>query len=129
MVKENGMVMMTERELDEMNREKEQLSMDYERRIELMQQAILELSKGTALPSDARVSKMDFLAIYQKALDEMFDNMEKPNCDELPNDIYGHDITVHWHGIYCNCGDGATAANHLIPGIEGCADEDPTEYE
>ena len=121
MVKENGMVMMTEKEHDQ---EIETLT----RRIELMQQAILELSKGATLSSDARVSKADFLAIYQKALDEMFDNMEKENCDELPNNIYGHDITVHWNGIYCNCGDGATPSNYIIPGIEDCNEEDPTEY-
>ena len=126
MVKENGMVMMSEKEHD---LEIDLICKDYEKRINMLQEAILELSKGAALSSDARVSKKDFLDIYQKALGVMFDNMEKSNFDELPNDIYGHDITVHWHGIYCNCGDGATPSNYIISGIEGCVDEDPTEYE
>ena len=128
MVKENGMVMMTERELERMEREKTELVKDYEKRIELMQDAIKQLMKEGATSEDVRVGKKDFLAIYQKALDEMFDLMEKPNFDEQPNDIYGHDITVHWHGIYCNCGDGAVVCNNLIPGIEGVTEEDPTEY-
>ena len=128
MVKENGMVMMTEQELDRMSKEKTRLIEEYEKRIELMHTAILELSKGATPTNDMRVSKADFLAIYQKALDEMFDLMEKPNFDEQPNDIYGHDITVHWHGIYCNCGDGAVVCNNLIPGIEGVLSEDDNEY-
>ena len=128
MVKENGMVMMTERELERMEREKNELVKDYEKRIELMQDAIKQLMTSAATFEDVRVGKKDFLAIYKKALDEMFDNMEKPNFDELPNDIYGHDITVHWHGIYCNCGDGAVVCNNLIPAIEDVLSEDDDEY-
>ena len=37
--------------------------------------------------------------------------------------IYGHDFTIHWNGIYCNVGDGATPANHIIPAIEDCSEE------
>lgn len=133
MVKENGMVMMTEKELDRMNTEKDELIKQYEKRIEFMQTAILELSKGAAPTNDMRVSKTDFLAIYQKALDNFFSIMDgeketDKTPDEVENDIYGHDITVHWHGIYCNCGDGAIPSNHIIPGIEGVNDEDDYEY-
>lgn len=132
MVKENGMVMMTERELERMEREKTELVKDYEKRLELMQDAIKQLMKEGATSEDVRVSKADFLAIYNKALNEMFDIMDGCLGDETPddvaNDIYGHDVTVHWHGIYCNCGDGATACNYIIPGIEGVNEEDPTEY-
>ena len=129
MVKENGMVMMTERELERMEREKTELVKDYEKRLELMQDAIKQLmTKSAATSEDVRVGKKDFLVIYRKALDEMFDSMEKPNFDELPNDIYGHDITVHWHGIYCNCGDGAVVCNNLIPAIEDVLSEDDSEY-
>lgn len=128
MLKENGMVMMTEQELDRMNREKEELKKDYEKRLELMQEAIKQLMKKSAASEDIRVGKKDFLAIYQKALDEMFELMEKPNFDEQPNDIYGHDITVHWHGIYCNCGDGATPTNYIISAVEDMLSEDDEEY-
>ena len=166
MVKENGMVMMTEEEFksvckcyekniadqrQERNEEFDMVCKDYEKticilkeehktdleilnkRIEFMQTAILELSKGAAPTNDTRVSKTDFLAIYQKALDKFFNIMDgeketDKTPDDIPNDIYGHDITVHWHGIYCNCGDGATPSNHIIPGVEGVNDEDPHEY-
>ena len=128
MVKENGMVMMTEQELEQMNIEKETIKEDYEKRLELMQDAIKQLMKEGTPSTDIRISKIDFVAIYNKALNEFFDIMEKPNGDEQPNEIYGHDFTIHWHGIYCNCGDGAAPSNYIISGIEGIIDEDPTEY-
>ena len=59
--------------------------------------------------------------MYNEALDDMFENPEN-------NDIYGYNITVHWHGIYCNCGDGATPCNHIIPAIVSCYEEDNEEY-
>ena len=116
------------KELTKIKNQFEQTKKAYEKRIELLQDAIKQLMKEDATPGDVRVGKIDFLAIYQKALDEMFDNMEKPNFDELPNDIYGYDITVHWHGIYCNCGDGAVVCNNLIPAIEDVLSEDDGEY-
>ena len=125
MIKENGMVMMTEKELDRIEREKEQLKTEYEKRIELLQTAVLNLTKGTKGANGVRVSKADFLAIYQSALDDMWERSEK---GEDNNDIYGYDFTIHWHGIYCNCGDGATPSNYIIPGIEGCIEEDSEEY-
>ena len=128
MVKENGMVMMTAAELERMEREHKDRIEEYEKRLDLMQSAIKQLMKEGTPSEDVRVARIDFVAIYNKALEEMFDNFEKDNSDETPNDIYGHDITVHWHGIYCNCGDGATPSNIIIPAIEECDNEDPTEY-
>lgn len=129
MVKENGMVMMTEEEFTKMQlrisnteTEKDQITLDYERRLELMQKALIELSRETTTVShDVRVPKADFIAMHSMAVHEM------DGCED--NDIYGYDITVHWHGFYCNCGDGATPANYIIPGVEDCNEEDPTEYE
>lgn len=122
MVKENGMVMMTETELKRMEVEKEDIITDYERRIELLQEAITELIHRSENGNKAvRVSKLDFIAMYKTALEYMWDHEEN-------NDIYGKDFEVHWNGIYCNCGDGAAPSNYLIPGVEGIADEDPTEY-
>lgn len=128
MVKENGMIMMTEQELDQMKREHATIVEDYEKRLELMQKAIMKLFHKDGTSEDVRVPKIDFLAIYDKALEEMFDNMKKPNYEELLNDIYGHDITVHWHGLYCNCGDGAVPSNYIIPAVKEMLDEDCDEY-
>lgn len=130
MVKENGMVMMTERELELMNKEHERIVENLNTRIELLQTAMVELLHSTDhdTPTDLRVGKADFIAIYNKALEVMFNNLEKPNGGELPNDIYGNDFTIHWNGIYCNCGDGAAPSNYIIPAIEGINEEDDTEY-
>ena len=168
MVKENGMVMMTEEEfkrvckcyeknlLDQKQEHDEEFDMvckdyeneiekmerridhletnlkdtecTYEKRLDLMQKAILKLLHNTSHGcDDVRVSKVDFVEMYQKAVDDFLDKMEEPNFDELPNDIEGYDVTVHWHGIYCNCGNGATPSNHLVPGIEDVISEDPYE--
>ena len=128
MVKENGMVMLTEKELERMEREHRTTLEEYEKRIELLRNALKKRMTKGAPSEDVRVSRIDFLALYNEALEEMFDNFEKENSDETPNDIYGYDITVHWHGIYCNCGDGATPSNIIIPAIEEVDNEDPTEY-
>ena len=133
MVKENGMVMMTENELDRMEREHLNKLEEYEKRIELLREALKKRITKGAPSEDVRVARIDFLALYNEALEEMFDIMENERTtdktpDDIPNDIYGYDITVHWHGIYCNCGDGATPSNIIIPAIEEVDNEDPTEY-
>ena len=128
MVKENGMVMMSEEEynrltkqIDRTKQEKEEEISHYERRLELMQTALMKLTQKTdTVPSGVRVSKADFIAMHRAAVRDMDDSEN--------NDIYGYDFTVHWHGIYCNCSDGATPANYIIPGVKGCEEEDPTEY-
>ena len=161
MVKENGMVMMTEEEfktickcyeknlgdlkdeheyetdlicndyekkLSHLEKKLKDLKEEYETRLGFMHKAIIALTqKTTTVPHDMRVSKADFIAIYNKAIDDFFDKMETPGGEELHNDIDGYDITVHWHGIYCNCGNGATPSNFLIPGIEDVISEDPYE--
>lgn len=120
MVFENGMVMMTEKEMNELKREHDNALLEYAGRVALLQKAIFKLTRGRASSEDVRVSKADFIALYHRAVAEM------DGCED--NDIYGFDVTVHWHGMFCNCGDGATPANYIIPGVEGCQEEDPTEY-
>ena len=110
-----------ERKIEHLKKQIDELKTEYKKRLELMQKALLESTQKTeTVPHDVRVSKADFLAMHSTAVYEM-DGIED-------NDIYGYDVTVHWHGIYCNCGDGATPANYIIPGIEYCNEEDPTEY-
>ena len=69
--------------------------------------------------ADKKVSRSEFIRAYNLALDEMFGN---DNYED--NEIYGHDVTIHWNGIYCNVGDGATAYNHIISNIESVIEED-----
>ena len=117
------MIMISEKELNNLINDSNKRITDLEIRNELLRKALMQYITKSKDEKDVRVSKLDFLALYNDALNEMFDN---PNEDE--NDIYGYDITIHWHGIYCSCGDGATAYNHIITAIENVYNEDNEEY-
>jgi hypothetical protein len=67
---------------------------------------------------EVKVSRQDFVNTYKAAVDEMFEN---PEDDE--NEIYGKNVTVHWNGIYCDCEDGASVYNYIIPAIEDVMSE------
>ena len=67
--------------------------------------------------TDIKVSRSDFVKMHDMAVNEMFET----NSEE--NDVYGHNITVHWHGMYCSCSDGATPSNYIIPAIVDCDNE------
>lgn len=126
MLKQNGIIMISEKELETMMQKKIKEQMEeIETRNKLLRKALMQvLSKNKKEIKDVRISKVDFLKMYDEALNDMFDN---PKREE--NNIYGYDITVHWHGIYCNCGDGAIPCNYIIPAIKGCLEEDDEEYE
>ena len=101
MVRENGMVMMTEKEYNKLVQKTPQ-----------------------------RVTKKEFLELYDAAL-TMLEYYNGTDERERFNHIYGHDydVTIHWNGFYCNCGDGATAWNHIISNIQGIIDEFDNEEE
>lgn len=126
----DGMVMMTQVEHNKLIAKVKNLERDFkelEKSNEMLRAALLyATSKGKT--KDVRVSRQDFLKIYNKALDNMFDIMDEhkgddKTPDDVENDIYGYDVTVHWHGMYCNCSDGATPSNYIMPAIEACDDE------
>jgi hypothetical protein len=115
MVKENEMIMMTEKEYEEIKGNDSKVK-ELEVANEMLRKALFKLTSKMET-SDVRVSRKDFLKMYNEALDYMF------NHDDEENDIYGYEVTVHWHGMYCSCSDGATPSNCLIPAIEGCDEE------
>ena len=114
MVTENGMVMLTAKEYDELVREAEDTK--------LLRSAIVKMLKEfkEKTTEDVELSCGEFLATYNAALADMWEQIES---GEDKNEIYGNDVTVHWHGLYCNCQDGATVTNTVIDGLEACADE------
>lgn len=116
-----------ERRTRSLEKELEQTKKAYEKRLELMHTALLKATADNKAVEGVHVTKTDFLAIYQKALNEMFAKEENGTLDPYCNDIYGYDFTIHWHGIYCDCYDGAMPSNHIIPAIEGLNEEDPDE--
>lgn len=115
MVRENGMVMISEKEYKEMKLKLNEL--EYSNK--LLRSAILQLTrKQKENYTDVKVSREDFIKIHQEALDIMCSNENMESVD-----VYGRDFTVHWHGIYCSCADGATPSNHIIPAVQACLDE------
>ena len=124
MVRENNMVMLPWAEYQQININYEREIAELKKRCEMLQNAVLKLSAKHGTPvTDVRVSKLDFLAMHDSAVNDMFDHPENEE-----NDIYGYDITIHWHGVYCNCSDGATPSNYIIPALQDLCEEDPEEW-
>ena len=69
--------------------------------------------------ADRKVTRREFMKIYNREL-EIMDN-DDDGVDKAK--IYGYPITIHWNGIYCDCGDGATPYNNIISNIESCDSE------
>ena len=107
MVVENGMVMMT---LEEYGKRCDKSETDKLKK--LLFKVMQEKTNG-----DVRVTRQEFLDIYNIAMDY-------PDDGYSLQENYEHNVEVHWHGIYCDCGDGATAWNHIISQIESVIDED-----
>ena len=93
MVRENGMVMMTEKEYRELKGEVGQ-----------------------------RVTRKEFLDLYNAAM-EMIAYYDGSDETERFNHLYGYDVTIHWNGVYCDVSDGATAWNHIVSNIENVMEE------
>ena len=122
MVKENGMIMISENEMNEIFSIKNNQIEELEIANKMLRKAMLQLTSKENI-SDVRVSRQDFIKMYNSAIEFMFNNTETED-----NDIYGHNVTVHWHGMYCDCSDGATPSNFIIPAIKDCDNEIGEEY-
>lgn len=66
-----------------------------------------EITKG-----DKLVTRDKFMKKYHKEMNK-----------EDRGKVYGHDVTIHWNGMFCTCSDGATAYNHIICGLEDAMTE------
>lgn len=62
--------------------------------------------------AEEEISRSDFIEAYRDAIDKIYAAQE--------NKVYGFPVTVHWHGVYCNCEDGVEIIEHIIPAIEDC---------
>lgn len=98
-----------------------------EQRINKLQDALIEVV--TPLPQqDVQIPRKDFIEIYEKCVAKMFEENERGISNgPYEKRIYGNDTTVHWNGMYCNCGSGAIISNEIIGGIKGVED-DEEEY-
>lgn len=91
-------------------------------RIEMLQGALLEATVPTP-STDKRVSRVDFIEMWDTCCKKMWEEQEKDIEGPYTKKIYGTDVYVHWNGLYCDCYDGATVANNIIPAIKA-VDED-----
>lgn len=113
---------LTEEEYTKLNKV-EELEKEYNNLLNLVAR-VLPHEKET---EDKKISRKDFVMLHEymvKQMDNVADNFTKEN-----NAIYGHEITVHWHGFYCDCSDGAVPANNIIPAIQSVDDEEGNEHE
>ena len=107
MVRQDNMVMMSAAEYEELEQMKKE--------VEELRSIVLKATRNKEMKTDdVLVSMRTFYNIAMNALS---------TDDGMEEDIYGHDVTVHFHGLYCNCQDGATAYNYIIEGVKECADE------
>ncbi len=122
MVKENGMVMMTETEF-KVYAENAQHNNEL---IHEMQMELKELKEALLVATRDRKKKLKGIGLKRQTFLDVYDHcFLRENGSE--DDIYGHDVYVYWHGFFCNCSDGATAYNNIIEGIKGCIDEDDSD--
>lgn len=94
---------------------------ELEKRNKMQFKTIMALTKSNDMNRqipDIKVSREQFLNMYESALQDMFDNPVKED-----NDIYSYPVSVHWHGIYCDCDDGAVPTNYIIPAIKNVCKE------
>lgn len=113
---------LTEEEYTKLNKV-EELEKEYNNLLNLVAR-VLPHEKETG---DKKISRKDFVMLHEymaKQMDNVEDDFTKEN-----NAIYGHHITVHWHGFYCDCSDGAVPANNIIPAIQSVDDEEGNENE
>lgn len=96
-------------------------------RIDMLQDALI--AAVSPLPQqDKQIPRRDFIEIYNKCVSRMFEEDERGIGDgPYEKRIYGNDMTIHWNGMYCNCGSGAIIANEIIPGIEGVEEDEEEE--
>ena len=92
------------------------------KRIAMLQDALIEMSTSTK-PNDYRISRKDFIEIYNKCVCRMFESGNTKNGISYEDVIYSNAMTIHWNGMYCDLTSGACIANHIIPGIKGIEEE------
>lgn len=95
----------------------EQLKKNYKDLLDLVARVLPKENET----GDKKISRKDFIELHSYMVEQM-DNVSD-NFTVNNNEIYGHNITVHWHGFYCDCEDGASPANYIIPAIKEINDE------
>ena len=91
-----------------------------------MKKEIAELRTALLLATRNAEDKPNGINLRRQTFYDLY-NYSVGDDDLMDQDIYGHDVYVSWHGMYCNCADGAIANNYIIEGIKECLEEDDSE--
>lgn len=91
-----------------------------------MKKEIAELRTALLLATRNAEDKPNGINLRRQTFYDLY-NHSVGDDDLMDQDIYGHDVYVSWHGMYCNCADGAIANNYIIEGIKECLEEDDSE--
>lgn len=91
----------------------------YKTRINLLQNALINKTSSNKT-TDSRVSRSDYIEIYKKCTDRMFEETENQIYKDM---LYNNATTIHWNGIYCDCSSGAQIYDYVIDCIENIDSE------
>ena len=101
---------------------KDDSNLDYKEKYYNLVNLVARVLPKEKTTEDKQISRVDFIELWEVMKEQMFNG-----DSEAESTLYGHDVTVHWHGLYCNCSDGAVASNNIIEGIKGVIDEEDDE--
>lgn len=125
MIRENGMVVMTEEEYVEMlkvNKETvKEDGRDYKKEYKELLNFLPKIVVRENQTTDVRLSRNDFVKLHNYGVEQM--DMVSENYTTENNLVYDNNVTVHWMGYYCDCLDGAQPANYIFPAIKDLDDE------
>lgn len=107
---------LTEEEYAKLNKV-EKLEKEYKNLLNLVARILPKAGET----GDKKISRKDFMELHGYMVEQM--DYVSDNFTENNNGVYGHNVTVHWHGFYCDCSDGASPANYIIPAIKELDEE------
>ena len=123
MIRKDGLVVMSEEEYFKIRKDSER---DWEAEYKELLNFLPKITARENQTTDIRLSRKDFMKLHAYGVEQMdyvAENYTKDN-----NLVNGNGFTVHWHGYYCDCIDGAQPANYIIPAIKDLDDEMGEEF-
>lgn len=122
MVRENGMIMMPEDEYNNILNERDSKIKELHTSNKMLRKYVMDIVKRFPKnKEDVEISRKLFCELYDGAVEDMFNS--DSILTDLKNEIYDYPVMIHWHGFYCNCGDGSEIANYIIPAIREVEEE------
>ena len=116
-----------ESEIEQLKKEKESEKESSEQLIKQLKNEISELRQALLVSTRNKEGKSQDIELSMPTFYNLFQEImshEDGDSVDMEKDIYGHDVTIHWHGFSTNCYDGATSYNYIVEeGLVNCIDE------